>query len=126
LRVSGLAWGQTVARNADSLEPDVQWRKGEARKNGQVHVSSGFNLFVANARSKRSAISKALQFMNHNASLFGYMLKRNGSILLDFGVMAGSDISYAPTVTFPLAFMRKCLLFSTEIEVSSYPCSNGK
>jgi hypothetical protein len=125
LRVSGLAWGPSLAKHASGLVPDRTWRKGQSKNNGSIRREPAFNLFVADARSKRSAIRKASQFMSDNSLFFKAIAERKANAVFDFGVMAGSDEAFAPTITFPVAFLKKCVLLSIEIEVSSYPCGKA-
>ena len=113
-----------LARHPE-LQPCGVWRVGEKDRLKRRSKTSGFNvLLVEDGKKMEKVLSETRLEIERLWPALRKLRRLNVEVEIDFGVMVGSKMCFAPSILFPpeaLAWFSKRGL---EIRVSSYPCSD--
>jgi hypothetical protein len=124
LRVEGADSALDSLKKALSLECDTQWKKGDKRRNGSLHTSSGFNATVADAINPRELESRIRSFLaecnNNNIVFPGLDLMAE----LAVGFAVGDSKQFVAGVEFSPSDLLLCATCGITLSVTAYPTSD--
>jgi hypothetical protein len=124
LRVEGPDGSLEQLQNTLQLTYDLEWRKGDPKRNGGVHALSGFNVTVAEAENSRMLTSLVGSFLKQCKEKDVVFSRLNLEVELDVGISVGSSEQYVTSVLFAPADLLLCAECGVELRVTAYPTSD--
>jgi hypothetical protein len=124
LRVEGTDSDLEALKKALSLESDAHWSKGERRRNGSVHASSGFNATVADAKNPKELIGliRAFLVLCKNKQIVFPRLNLEAELAVGFTV--GDSEQFVASVEFSPSDLLSCAECGITLSVTAYPTSD--
>jgi hypothetical protein len=107
----------------DGLEIGGVYRKGETRRNGQVHTKSGFAFSFPETSSWAQSLPIVFAHLHAEADLYREFRQLRAEVELDIGITVGEEGSFAPTLMFPNDFLSELALLGMDLNISAYPAS---
>jgi hypothetical protein len=124
LRVSGADRSLEQLKNMLQLDCDVEWRKGDRRRDGSIYASSGFNAGVADTDNSRKLVTHVRAFLNKCKEKSVVFSRLNLEAELDIGFTVGSSDQYVASVLFAPADLLLLAECGIELRVTAYPTSD--
>lgn len=124
LRASGTEEAIRSLRSALGLKIDCEWEKGDVRRRGKIHETSGFNVCVADFKNSKDLMLAIREFLLKCRSA-GMVFSSEGlAAELDIGVAVGSEEQFTASLLLTADDTRICSEIGLPIRVSAYPASN--
>ena len=124
LRVEGTDSALESLRETLSLECDTQWGKGDKRRNGSVHESSGFNATIADAGSPRELEGLIRSFLTRCRNKKIVFPSLDLSAELSVGLTVGDTHQFVAGVEFTSSDLLLCAETGITLSVIAYPTSD--
>ena len=124
LRVRGIDFPVDTFLSERQLEVSTVWRRGEPTRTGRPHEDSGFNIAQPDADSWVIALPVVRAFLESQSELLDDLHTHGVEVILDLGVTAGEEKSYAPSLDFPPDLLAQFAARGVTLCVSAYPTSD--
>ena len=121
LRVEGADGTLKSLIKSMSFECDAQWKKGDKRRNGSEHASSGFNATVADARNPGELIILIRSFLAQCQEKNIVFPSLGLSAELAVGFTVGDSEQFAGGVEFAPPDLLLCAECGMTLSVTAYP-----
>lgn len=124
LQVEGNAGALEFLKKAIVLDIDAEWAKGDKRRNGHVHESSGFNATVADARNSPELISQVRSFLAQCTETKIDFASMGLSAELAIGFTVGDSEQFVTGVIFSPSELRVYGERGLALSITAYPTSD--
>jgi len=124
LRVEGADSSLEALIKALSLARDVQWNKGDKRRNGSVHTSSGFHAVVADAGNPKELTSLVGAFLARCKEKGIVFPSLNLSAELAVGFTVGDSVQFVAGLEFSPSELLTFGECGITLSVTAYPTSD--
>lgn len=124
LRVEGADGALASLIKLMSFECDVQWKKGDKKRNGSAHASSGFNSTIADARSPGELIVLIHSFLAQCKEKNIVFPSMGLSAELAVGFTVGGSEQFVAGVEFAPPELLVCAECGITLSVTAYPTSD--
>ena len=124
LRIEGDDAALTSAVATLGLEVDTRWQKGEARRRGGRHESSGLNATVADADHPKAMIQSVREFLAKCEEMHFSFAAAGLSAELAIGVSVGDPEQYFAFVEVPSDDLVALGSLGVSLSFAGYPTSD--
>ena len=124
LRVQGDDATLTSAVTRLGLEVDTRWKKGEPRRRGGGHESSGLNATVSDADNPRDMMQRVRDFLAKCQETEFSFIVAGLSAELAIGVTAGDSEQYVALVELPSSDLAALGALGISLSFAAYPTSD--
>jgi hypothetical protein len=124
LRVEGADSSLEQLKNELSLACDLEWRKGDRRRNNSLHTLSGFNANVGECENPQMLTSLIRSFLKKWKEKAVVLSRLNLKAELDIGFSVGSSEQYVASVLFTSDDLLLCAECGINLRVTAFPTSD--
>lgn len=124
LRVEGADSSLEQIKNELSLACDLEWRKGDRRRNNSLHALSGFNANVVECENPQMLTSLVRSFLKKWKDKAVVLTRLNLKAELDIGFSVGSSEQYEASVLFTSEDLLLCAECGINLRVTAFPTSD--
>lgn len=124
LRVEGEEASLAALAKRLGLDIDASWKKGEARRRGGEHESSGFNATVADAENPKEMVRSIGEFLKKCETSKVSFVSEGLSAELAIGVTVGDSEQFVAFVDLPSAELASLGALGIALSFAAYPTSD--
>jgi len=117
---SAMDFDPVALANQHGVSLSRHWRLGTPKRPSGMNRSTGFNVSVAGG-DPAGSVSAAVAFLRDHRSLLDALRQKDAALELDFGVLVGSEASFAPSLELHTELLALCVDTATALRVSCYP-----